>query len=41
LWEAGKPEKGARYTAVWTLLHLAWAVVKKDQQFDLKYVQRS
>ncbi len=32
--EAGKPEKVARCAAARKLLHIAWAVVKKDQPFD-------
>ena len=32
--EVGKPEKVARCAAARKLLHIAWAVVKKDQQFD-------
>ena len=31
---AGKPEKVARCAAARKLLHIAWAVVKKDQAFD-------
>jgi hypothetical protein len=31
---AGKPEKAARCAAARKLLHIAWAVVKKDQAFD-------
>jgi transposase len=38
---AGKPEKVARCAAARKLLHIAWAVVKKDQDFDPHYfVQR-
>ena len=37
---AGKPEKVARCAAARKLLHLAWAVVKKDQPFDPYYVRR-
>ena len=37
--EAGKPEKVARCAAARKLLHIAWAVVKKDQPFDPNYVQ--
>jgi transposase len=40
LLEAGKPEKVARCAAARKLLHIAWAVVKKDQPFDPHYVQR-
>jgi transposase len=36
---AGKPEKVARGAAAQKLLHLAWAVVKKDQPFDPAYVR--
>jgi transposase len=36
---AGKPEKVARCAAARKLLHLAWAVVKKDQPFDPDYVR--
>jgi transposase len=36
---AGKPEKVARCAAARKLLHLAWAVVKKDQPFDPYYVR--
>ena len=32
--EVGKPEKVARCAAARKLLHIAWAVVKKDQPFD-------
>ena len=39
LLEAGKPEKVARCAAARKLLHIAWAVVKKDQPFDPHYVQ--
>lgn len=34
---AGKPEKVARCAAARTLLHIAWAVVTKDQWFDPSY----
>ena len=34
LWAAGKPFKGAQCAAARTLLHLAWAVVTKQQPFD-------
>jgi transposase len=37
--DAGKPEKVARCAAARKLLHIAWAVVKKDQPFDPYYVQ--
>jgi transposase len=37
---AGKPEKVARCAAARKLLHLAWAVVKKDQPFDPYYGRR-
>jgi transposase len=36
---AGKSEKVARCAAARKLLHLAWAVVKKDQPFDPSYVR--
>jgi transposase len=37
---AGKPEKVARCAAARNLLlHIAWAVVKKDQPFDPNYAQ--
>jgi len=36
---AGKPEKVARCAAARKLLHIAWAVVKKDQPFDPHYAQ--
>jgi transposase len=39
LHEAGKPEKVARCAAARKLLHIAWAVVKKDQPFDPNYAQ--
>jgi transposase len=39
LLEAGKPEKVARCAAARKLLHIAWAVVKKDQPFDPNYAQ--
>jgi transposase len=35
----GKPEKVARCAAARKLLHIAWAVVKKDQQFDPHYAR--
>jgi transposase len=35
--EAGKPEKVARCAAARKLLHIAWAVVKKNQPFDPNY----
>jgi transposase len=35
--EIGKPEKVARCAAARKLLHIAWAVVKKDQPFDPNY----
>jgi transposase len=35
----GKPEKVARCAAARKLLHIAWAVVKRDQQFDPHYAQ--
>jgi len=34
---AGKPEKVARCAAALKLLHLAWAVATKDQDFDPDY----
>jgi hypothetical protein len=34
---AGKPEKVARCAAARKLLHIAWAVVTKAQDFDLNY----
>jgi transposase len=34
---AGKPAKVAQYAAVRKLLHLAWAVVSKQQDFDPAY----
>ena len=37
--EAGKPEKVARCASARKLLHIAWAVVKKDQRFDPHYAQ--
>jgi transposase len=37
--EAGKPEKVARCASARKLLHIAWAVVKKDQWFDPHYAQ--
>jgi len=36
---AGKPGKVARCAAARKLLHLAWAVVNKDQPFDPSYVR--
>lgn len=36
---AGKPEKVARCAAARKLLHISWAVVTKDQQFDPNYAQ--
>ena len=36
---AGKPEKVARCAAARKLLHIAWAVVTKDQPFDPHYAQ--
>jgi transposase len=36
---AGKPEKVARCAAARKLLHIAWAVVKKDQAFDPCYAR--
>jgi hypothetical protein len=36
---AGKPEKVARCAAARKLLHIAWAVVTKAQDFDPHYVQ--
>jgi transposase len=36
---AGKPEKVARCAAARKLLHIAWAVVKKDQPFDPNYAK--
>jgi transposase len=36
---AGKPEKVARCAAARKLLHIAWAVVKKEQPFDPNYAQ--
>jgi len=39
LLEAGKPEKVARCAAARKLLHMAWAVVKKDRPFDPNYAQ--
>jgi hypothetical protein len=35
--QVGKPEKVARCAAARKLLHIAWAVVKKDQPFDPNY----
>jgi transposase len=37
--KAGKPEKVARCAAARKLLHIAWAVVKKDQPFDPNYAR--
>jgi len=37
---AGKPTKVARCAAARKLLHLAWAVVRKDEDFDPTYAQR-
>jgi transposase len=37
---AGKPKKVARCAAARKLLHLAWAVVRKEQAFDPLYGQR-
>jgi len=37
--EAGKPEKVARCASARKLLHITWAVVKKDQRFDPHYAQ--
>jgi transposase len=37
--EAGKPEKVARCAAARKLLHIAWAVVKKEQPFDPNYAR--
>lgn len=37
---AGKPMKVARCAAARKLLHLAWAVVTKEQDFDPTYAQR-
>ncbi len=34
---AGKPKKVARCAAARKLLHLAWAVATKDQDFDPDY----
>src|SRR5262245_5340060 len=36
---AGKPEKVARCAAARKLLHIAWAVVTKTQDFDPHYAQ--
>jgi transposase len=36
---AGKPEKVARCAAARKLLHIAWAMVKKDQAFDSHYAR--
>ena len=37
---AGKPEKVARCAAARKLLHIAWAVVTKDQWFDPSYARQ-
>jgi hypothetical protein len=37
---AGKPEKVARCAAARKLLHIAWAVVTKAQDFDPNYTQK-
>jgi transposase len=37
---AGKPAKVARCAAARKLLHIAWAVVTKDQDFDPSYAER-
>jgi transposase len=37
---AGKPKKVARCAAARKLLHLAWALVTKEQDFDPTYAQR-
>jgi transposase len=37
---AGKPQKVARCAAARKLLHLAWALVTKEQDFDPTYAQR-
>lgn len=37
---AGKPKKVARCAAARKLLHLAWALVTKEQDFDPSYAQR-
>jgi transposase len=37
---AGKPKKVARCAAARKLLHLAWALVTKEQDFDPNYAQR-
>ena len=39
--QLGSPRKSARCAAARKLLHLAWAVVKKDQPFDPYYVRGS
>ena len=39
--QAGKPKKVARCAAARKLLHLAWAVVKKQQPYDPHYGQVS
>jgi transposase len=36
---AGKPEKVARCAAARKLLHIAWAMVKKEQYFDPQYAR--
>jgi len=41
LLKAGKPNKVARCAVARKLIHLAWAVVTKQQPFDPKYAQRS
>jgi transposase len=38
---AGKPHKVARCAAARKLVHLAWAVVTKDREFDPTYQQRA
>jgi transposase len=38
---AGKPPKVARCAAARKLMHLAWAVVTRDQDFDPNYAQRA
>jgi transposase len=38
--EAGKPMKVARCAAARKLLHIAWGVVRKGQEFDAGHVQR-
>jgi hypothetical protein len=37
---AGKPEKVARCATARKLLHIAWAVVTKAQEFDPYYAQK-